>query len=117
MARILLAEDEPLVRELAIEDLSDAGHEVVAARNGDAALVILQEDRAFDLLFTDIRMPGSIDGWQLAEEARRIVPQIKVIYSTGLNDPEQPVGSADRFILKPYRLNRLLELLKELDIG
>ena len=117
MARILLAEDEPLLRELAFEDLSDAGYEVLAARNGDAALAILQDDRAFDLLFTDIRMPGLLDGWALAEEAKRLVPGLRVIFSTGLDDPERAIAAADRFILKPYRLDDLLKMLGELDIA
>ena len=116
MGRILLAEDEVLVRELALEDLTDAGFEVVAARNGDAALGILQEDRAFDLLFTDIRMPGMLDGWELAAEAKRIVPGLKVIYSTGLDESDQALASTDRLIQKPYRLAALLELIGELGV-
>ena len=114
-ARILMAEDEVLVRELALEDLADAGFEVVAARNGDAALAILQEDRNFDLLFTDIRMPGSMDGWELAAEARRLIPHIKVIYATGLDESGEGLGQGDRLIQKPYRLTVLLQALEELD--
>lgn len=117
MARILLAEDEVLVRELALEDLTDAGHEVVAARNGDAALAILQDDRAFDLLFTDIRMPGLIDGWELASEARRLVPGIKAIYATGLDESTATLGPSDRLIQKPYRLAALLSMLDELELN
>jgi CheY-like chemotaxis protein len=116
MARILLAEDEVLVRELALEDLTDAGHEVVAARNGDAALAALQDDRAFDLLFTDIRMPGRIDGWELAAEARRLVPGLKVIYSTGLDESTSALAPDERLIQKPYRLDALLALLAELQV-
>jgi CheY-like chemotaxis protein len=114
IARILLAEDEVLVRELAFEDLSDAGFDVVPARNGDAALAILQDDRNFDLLFTDIRMPGLIDGWELAAEAKRLVPGLKVIYSTGLDESDQGLAPSDRLIQKPYRLDVLLKLLDEL---
>lgn len=114
MARILLAEDEVLVRELAFEDLSAAGFDVVAARDGDSALAILQGDREFDLLFTDIRMPGSVDGWQLADEARLLIPGLKTIYSTGLDDSGHDIGANDRFLQKPYRLDALLALLREL---
>lgn len=114
IARILLAEDEVLVRELAFEDLTDAGFEVVAARNGDAALAVLQDDRNFDLPFTDIRMPGMLDGWELAVEAKRLVPQLKVIYSTGLDESDQGLDPTDRLIQKPYRLDDLLKLLEEL---
>ncbi len=114
MAKILLAEDEVLVRELALEDLTDAGHDVVAARDGDAALAILQDDRAFDLLFTDIRMPGQIDGWELAAEAKRLVPGLKVIYSTGLDESTAGLEPSERLIQKPYRLTALMDLLDEL---
>ena len=60
-----------LVRELAREDLSDAGFEVVDTPDGDRARAILEDDRRFDLLFTDIRMPSQLDGWALASEAKR----------------------------------------------
>jgi CheY-like chemotaxis protein len=114
LRRILLAEDEVLVRELVFEDLTDAGFEVVAARNGDAALAVLQDDRSFDLLFTDIRMPGMLDGWELAAEAKRLVPGLKVIYSTGLDESGHGLGTTDRLVQKPYRLDALLAVIEEL---
>jgi CheY-like chemotaxis protein len=113
MKRILLAEDELLVRELAIEDLSEAGWEVVAARDGDEALSILRSDTDFDVLFTDIRMPGLLDGWQLAAQAKSMVPGIRVIFASGLSDSQQEIDASDRFLLKPYKLSVLLEALAE----
>jgi CheY-like chemotaxis protein len=111
MARILLAEDEMLLRELALDDLTAAGFEVVVANDGDAALAILERDRGFDLLFTDIRMPGKLDGWALAAEGRRLVPGLKVVYATGLDDGEGRVGAGEHLVPKPYRKEVLLELL------
>ena len=111
MARILLAEDEMLLRELALDDLTAAGFDVVAANNGDEALAILERDRGFDLLFTDIRMPGKLDGWALAAEGRRLVPGLKVVYATGLDDGEGRVGAGELLVPKPYRSEALLELL------
>jgi CheY-like chemotaxis protein len=111
MARILLVEDEMLVRELAFEDLSDAGHEVTTAGTGEEALAILRRGQGFDVLFTDIRMPGAIDGWQLAAEAKRIVPGLKVIYATGLNDDTGQVKQGERLLTKPYRKHELLGAL------
>ena len=111
MARILLVEDEMLVRELAFEDLTDAGHDVTAAGSGDEALGILRGDCGYDVLFTDIRMPGEINGWQLAEEAKQLIPALKVVYATGLNDDadlERPEG---RMLAKPYRKDDLLNAL------
>jgi CheY-like chemotaxis protein len=114
MTRILLAEDEVLVRELAFEDLSEAGYQVVAARDGEEGMAILQQDRGFDLLFTDIRMPGAVDGWDLAAEARRLIPGIPVLFASGLSDSQGDIGPADRFVVKPYKLADVLATLREL---
>jgi CheY-like chemotaxis protein len=111
MARILLVEDELLVRELAFEDLSDAGHDVTVAGSGDEALEILHQDTGFDVLFTDIRMPGEIDGWQLAEEVRERIPGIRIIFATGLNDDTGWKKPGDRMLSKPYRKEDLLKAL------
>ena len=111
MAKILLVEDEMLVRELAFEDLTDAGHDVIAAGSGDEALAILRRDQAFDVLFTDIRMPGELDGWQLAEEARQLIPSLKIVYATGLNDDGGRKQPDDRMLAKPYRKGDLLNAL------
>ena len=108
MARILLVEDEMLVRELAFEDLSDAGHEVTTAGSGDEALGILRAGQRFDVLFTDIRMPGEIVGWQLAAEAKQLIPGLKVVYATGLNDDTGRMADGERMLTKPYRKHDLL---------
>jgi len=114
MNTVLLVEDELLVRELAFEDLSDAGFDVTAATDGDDALRHLNEGRRFDLLFTDIRMPGSVDGWQLAERAKEMIPDLKVIYATGLGEAGERVTGDERYVRKPYNLNDLRKVLGEL---
>src|SRR5690606_39088726 len=111
---VLLVEDELLVRELAYEDLGDAGFAVTPASNGDEALGYLREGRRFDLLFTDIRMPGAIDGWQLAREARALLPDIRVIYATGLGDAASGLESGERYVRKPYSLKDLHAVLGDL---
>lgn len=116
MARILLVEDEMLVRELALEDLTEAGFEVLPAGDGDQAMAILERDQAFDLLFTDIKMPSSIDGHELAKRAKRLIPDLKVIYASGLADVAAP-GKDERYLPKPYRRDTLLALLAELGLG
>ena len=117
MNSVLLVEDELLVRELASEDLGDAGFEVTAASNGDDALAILREGRRFDLLFTDIRMPGATDGWQLAREAKELLPEIRVIYATGLGDAASGLADDERYVRKPYNLNELRKVLTDLGFG
>lgn len=116
MTRILLVEDEMLVRELALEDLAEAGFDVSPASDGDRAMAILEEDQAFDLLFTDIKMPSSIDGRELAEQAKRLIPGLKVIYASGLADVA-PAGEDERYLPKPYRRETLLALLDELGLN
>jgi CheY-like chemotaxis protein len=111
MTKILLVEDEMLVRELAYEDLTEAGHDVTAAGSGDEALAVLRGNPDFEVLFTDIRMPGSIDGWQLADEAKQLVPAIRVVYATGLNDDAGQLQHGDRMLTKPYRKDDLLGAL------
>lgn len=117
MTRILLVEDEPLVRELALEDLIEAGFDVVAARDGDEGLEIARTDPAFDCLFTDIRMPSAIDGWELAEQVKRLIPGVKVIFATGLSDDFGRVGPDDRLLQKPYRRETLLGMLAEIGVS
>jgi CheY-like chemotaxis protein len=116
MARILLVEDEMLVRELAFEDLADEGFDVVPASNGDDALAILRDDQSFDLLFTDIRMPGSVDGYGVAAEGKRLIDGLKIIYATGLTD-DAPLAANERTLSKPYSRETLLALLAELEIA
>lgn len=114
---ILLVEDELLVRELAFEDLGDAGFAVTPASNGDEALGYLREGRRFDLLFTDIRMPGVIDGWELAHEAKLLIPGLKVIYATGLGEGPDDLTEGERYVRKPYNMKDLLAALDDLGFG
>lgn len=114
MSAVLLVEDELLVRELAYEDLRDAGFDVTTASDADEALGHLREGGPFDLLFTDIRMPGSVDGWQLAREAKRLLPDIRVIYATGLGDAASGLAEGELYVRKPYSLTDLHEALAQL---
>jgi CheY-like chemotaxis protein len=111
MNTVLLVEDELLVRELASEDLADAGFQVTTASDGEEAINFLEEGRTFDLLFTDIRMPGIIDGWQLAEKAKVVIPGLRVIYATGLNEAADRLDPNERYVRKPYSLNDLRRAL------
>jgi len=114
MNTVLLVEDELLVRELAFEDLAEAGFEVTAASDGDEALAYLEGGRRFDLLFTDIRMPGSVDGWELAERAKAMMPGIKVVYATGLGEAADQLSPEERYVRKPYSIHDLHKVLGDL---
>ena len=82
-ARVLLVEDDPDVREIATEMLSDAGLRVTALPDGEAALNWLHREEPCDLLFSDIVMPGSLDGIALAEAACTLRPGLPVLLATG----------------------------------
>jgi CheY-like chemotaxis protein len=114
VSTVLLVEDELLVRELASEDLAEAGFEVTCASNGDEALAYLSEGCSFELLFTDIRMPGSVDGWQLAERAKSLCPDIKVIYATGMGEAGDRLAEHERYVRKPYNLADMRKVLGDL---
>ncbi|MEO6388590.1 MAG: response regulator [Croceibacterium sp.] len=117
MYTVLLVEDEVLVRELASEDLADAGFAVTAANDADEAMEHLNRGAQFDLLFTDIRMPGAFDGWQLAANAKAMIPGIKVIYATGLDGAADNLASDERYVRKPYSLRDLGKALGDLGFG
>lgn len=86
--RILLVEDDPLVREPVVEALREEGYDVIHASNGEEALAWCKR-RVADVLITDIRLPGQVDGWQIAERCREHDPDLPVIYATGFS-PVQP---------------------------
>jgi CheY-like chemotaxis protein len=107
-SRILIVEDEMIVRLIGSDTLSDAGYEVVEAGTADEALQILDRHGDVEVLFTDIRMPGSMDGLELARVVHDRWPAIKILITSG--DTFPPCGAiADdgRFLAKPYSTDRL----------
>ena len=80
---ILVVEDDQALRSYAVEILGDLGYGVLAAPNAAAALEIIERGQDIDLLFTDVVMPGGMNGRQLADEARRRRPALKVLFTTG----------------------------------
>lgn len=105
---ILVVEDTDEVRAIACEHLTELGYRVVAAANADEALATLERvERKIDLLFTDLIMPGSIDGLGLAEEVRRRAPHVPVLLTTGYNEDLTrdggPRAQGADVLGKPYR--------------
>lgn len=117
MARVLIVEDEGLVRELAVDEFSDAGFTVEEAANADEALGLLKANKPFDVLFTDIRMPGSIDGWELGRIASELRPDIRIIYATGYSEHTRALSCSEHFLQKPYRCEHVLRLIREWGIN
>ncbi len=114
--RILLAEDEALLRLVAVETLQDAGYDVMEAGDGNAGLAILQSDQAVDLLITDIKMPG-LNGYQLAEAGLSLRPQMKVVLMTGYSDetvPEIIRKATIKVFHKPFNFEDLLLFIQQI---
>ncbi len=112
-ATILVVEDEDLVREMIAEELQESGYEVLSAACADEALALFNR-QPVSILFTDIRMPGALDGWGLAEEVHRRNPTIKVIYTTGYSHERPRSVPNSLFIRKPYRASEILEAVERL---
>lgn len=117
-ALILLVEDEPLLRMATHDDLVVAGFDVIDAPNADEAIEILQRRSDIDAVFTDIDMPGSMDGLRLAAVVRDRWPPIKLIVTSGRKTPETnelPPGVP--FVAKPFLPERIVSSLNEVLLG
>jgi PAS domain S-box-containing protein len=114
---ILLVEDDELVRAHVEGLVKGLGYSVLSARNGPEALDILRQDRKIDLLFTDIVMPGGMTGLQLAEEARRLRPGLRVLYTSGYAEGAMAgQGTQDigfDLLSKPYQRHKLAAKLRQ----
>lgn len=110
---VLIVEDEPLLRMLAAEVVEEAGFVAIEARDADEAIVLLESHPDISLLFTDINMPGSMDGLKLAHAVRDRWPPIKILLVSGqvqLQPSELPSNSF--FVRKPYQASALVEELR-----
>lgn len=117
-ATILVVEDEPLLRMAVCDSLNDAGFAAIGAADSSEALCILGENDSIALVFSDINLPGGMNGDELAILVRRGYPAIKVLLTSGRNarvDPDIP------FLAKPFyfhemrrRIEALLELARPL---
>ena len=110
---VLVVEDDELVRETIAGELQDQGYMVMEAVTAEEGLEIL-ERRPVGVLFTDIRLPGAMDGWDLAEAARALKPNLAVIYATGYS-PEAPRFVAKSiFLRKPYLPSTVISAIEKL---
>lgn len=110
---VLLVEDETLLNMLAEDVLSsDGGFMVIPAADADEALAVLKARPDIAVVVTDINMPGSIDGLELADVVHRTWPHIGIVVTSGrFDDPPLPPGA--RFISKPWSPSALIELVWE----
>ena len=115
---ILVVEDDPRVRRVAVRRLKELGYAVIEADGGPAALRILDREEPLDLLFTDIVMAGGITGVDLAQEARRRRPGLKILLTSGYAEPAVSKGalalSNAAWLGKPYSSDELQAKLRGL---
>jgi signal transduction histidine kinase/CheY-like chemotaxis protein len=113
---VLVVEDDPDVLNIAVKGLRDLGYDVKVATNAQAAREILLGDGSIDLLFSDVVMPGELNGAQLAVEARRIRPGLKVLLTSGYTalalSEDHGVTERMEILHKPYRREELARKLR-----
>jgi two-component system, response regulator PdtaR len=113
-ATILVAEDDVILRTVVAEQFREEGYSVLETSNAEEVLLVLRTGIPVDLLFTDVRMPGTLDGIALARLVRAEFPYVKVMIASG-NVAATEVGTTIHgFISKPYHIHQLLEHIKSL---
>jgi DNA-binding NtrC family response regulator len=116
--KVLLVEDEALIADLVVDVLTEYGFDVRPFVTADDALKYLEADDNIDVLFTDINLPGSMDGVELAQRARALRPELPVVYASGRHTTATaaPLVSHSLFLHKPYRAEDVCALLDRLTI-
>jgi CheY-like chemotaxis protein len=113
---IMVVEDDALVRNFVTTQLQSLGYRTVGAANGPAALSLIEGGQKFDLLFTDVIMPGSMSGRELADKVSKVRPGIRVLYTSGYTDNAiVHQGRLDPGVLlltKPYRKSQLANMVR-----
>ena len=110
---VLVVEDEPLVRMFAVDVLEEGGFAPLEASDAEEAIRIIDEHHEIRLLFTDIDMPGRMDGLALAEQVKAKRPRIEVIITSGKRHPPATAPSPGDFLPKPYTAREVLRLAGE----
>jgi CheY-like chemotaxis protein len=112
--RILLVEDETLIRMTLAEMLEEAGYVVVEAATGDEACTLMHAANGFDVLLTDIQMPGKADGIEVAQHFHAHHPNAPVVFMTGRPDMLSRIGQlthGEALLRKPFRPRQMLDAL------
>ncbi len=111
-SRVLVVEDEPLLRTFSADMLMDAGFDVVEAANADEALLVLEAADDINVVFTDVEMPGHIDGFALAQRIATRWPKIGVVITSGRRLPESALDPASQwFVSKPFKIAQVVDVI------
>jgi signal transduction histidine kinase len=107
---ILVVEDDDKVRHMTVSALRSLGYEILEAENGDNALTVLRDSADIDLVLSDVKMPGSTSGTDLARRMQKDWPWIKILLTSGYIEAEEDIEQFN-LIFKPYRVTELAEKL------
>lgn len=111
---ILVVEDEPLIRMSTVASFEDLGCTALEASSADEAVGLLAENPSIEVLFTDIQMPGDLDGLEFAHRVRRQFPDIKIVLSSGrILPPKAALPQGARFLAKPYYYIDILSIAQD----
>jgi CheY-like chemotaxis protein len=110
---ILVVEDDPLLRSYLADELRDSGFRVVQAANADEALSYMHAHSDVSLVMTDVQMPGSLDGLEMAAKLRDAYPDMPVIITSGNAHPDAARGLGT-FIAKPYTFLAVSALVRKM---
>lgn len=114
--RILIIEDDPSVRKTSEFILRNQGYDIVSAENRNEAIKLFKQHKSFDLLFTDLVLPGGRNGVEVAEEILLLQPDIKVLFTTGYAKNavfrNEDLKHSETLLNKPYRRKELLEKVR-----
>ncbi|MBR0715228.1 PAS domain S-box protein [Bradyrhizobium liaoningense] len=114
--KILIVEDDALVRQYVVTQIKSLGYEALEAANAAEALAIIDGDDGIDLLFTDVIMPGAMNGRQLADEAARRRPALKTLFTSGYTENaivhHGRLDSGVLLLAKPYRKSELARMIR-----
>lgn len=117
-AKVLVVEDEPLIRMDLVAVLEDMGFPVLEATNADEAIAMLESDPAITTVITDVDMPGTMDGLALTFLVRDRWPPCHLVVVSGHRRPKiSDMAEGSRFIRKPLMIDDLQRTLAELDVG
>jgi CheY-like chemotaxis protein len=126
MAIVLVVDDQEQVRVLAESVLRDCGHQTLSAATVDQALALIRAEQSIELLFTDINLADDAEaglvhpGLELAQQARRLCPKLRVLYTTGAGVTDGMKAlfvEGSGFLAKPYDINQLSAKIAEMVSG
>jgi CheY-like chemotaxis protein len=111
---ILVVEDDGLVRQVSAEELVDAGYQVLEAANAEEAIAIFESGVGVALLFTDVNMPGELDGLDLARLVHDRWPRVQLLVTSGNASGLDDLPDDGRFISKPFSLRHMRSVVEQL---